>query len=113
MEKNGCIFCRIITGQLSANIVWQDDSILAIRDLYPQAPSHILIIPKEHISDITECKDPFLLGNLFQRACSLAGQEGLSTGFRLVVNTGANAGQTINHLHIHVLGGRRMDWPPG
>jgi len=113
MEKNGCIFCRIIQGQLNSNIVWQDDSAIAIRDLNPQAPSHILVIPKQHMSDITECKDSDILGSLFLKASLLATQERLSDGFRLVVNTGSNGGQTINHLHIHLLGGRTMSWPPG
>jgi histidine triad (HIT) family protein len=113
MEKKDCIFCRIITGQLNSNIIWQDNSAIAIRDLNPQAPSHILIIPKEHMGDITECKDSLLLGNLFQKASILAKQEGLINGFRLIVNTGPDGGQTINHLHIHVLGGRCMAWPPG
>lgn len=113
MEKQTCIFCQIIAGQLSSTIIWEDDSALAIRDLYPQSPCHLLIIPKEHFSDITECKDPLLLGNLFRQACNLAAKEGLADGFRLVVNTGEHGGQTVPHLHIHILGGRSMSWPPG
>jgi histidine triad (HIT) family protein len=113
MEKNSCLFCRIVQGELNTNIVWQDDTALAIRDINPQAPSHILVIPKQHMSDITECKDAKILGYLFQKASLLATQEGLGDGFRLVVNTGSNGGQTINHLHIHLLGGRAMLWPPG
>jgi len=113
MEKNSCIFCRIIQGQLSSNIVWQDDSAIAIRDLNPQAPSHILVIPREHMSDITECKDSQILGSLFHKTSIVAAQEGLNKGFRIVVNTGSDGGQTVAHLHIHVLGGRAMSWPPG
>ncbi len=113
MEKKPCIFCQIVGRQLSSTIIWEDDSALAIRDLYPQAPCHLLVIPKEHFSDITECNDPHLLGNLFQQSCNLAVKEGLTNGFRLVVNTGEQAGQSVGHLHIHLLGGRNMDWPPG
>ena len=113
MVENGCIFCRIISGQLASTIIWQDSLAIAIQDLNPQAPSHILIIPKQHLADITECKDSVLLGSLFQRAVLIAQQEGLADGFRLIVNKGSDGGQTVNHLHIHLLGGRAMTWPPG
>ncbi len=113
MVENSCIFCRIISGQLASNIIWQDDLAIAIRDLNPQAPSHVLIIPKQHLVDITECKDSVLLGSLFQRAALIASKERLTNGFRLVVNTASDGGQTVNHLHIHLLGGRTMGWPPG
>ncbi len=113
MAEQNCIFCQIITGQKQATIIWQDDSAIAIQDIFPQAPSHLLIIPKEHYSDITECKDNLLLGKMLNRASFLAAQEGLSSGFRIVINNGKQAGQTVSHLHIHVLGGREMKWPPG
>ncbi len=113
MAKQNCIFCQIIAGELKATILWEDDSAIAIRDLYPQAPTHLLIIPKEHYTDITECKDGLLIGNMLKQAASLASQEDLSNGFRLIINTGPQAGQTVAHLHIHLLGGRNMQWPPG
>ena len=113
MSKEKCIFCQIITGELTSTIIWQDESAIAIRDLYPQAPCHLLIIPKQHYNDITQCNDPLLLGNLLKYTTKLAALENLSSGFRLVINTGAVAGQTVNHIHIHLLGGRDMLWPPG
>ena len=113
MDKNGCVFCQIISGKLNSNIVWQDDSAIAIYDRNPQAPAHILLIPKQHFSDITECKDSSMLGKLFQAATCIAAKEGLSNGFRIVVNTGSDGGQTVYHLHIHLLGGRALSWPPG
>jgi histidine triad (HIT) family protein len=113
LDKDGCVFCQIISGKLSSNIIWQDDLAIAIDDRNPQAPSHILLIPKEHITDITECKDSLALGKLFQSASMLASKQGLTKGFRLVVNTGSEGGQTVHHLHIHLLGGRNLSWPPG
>jgi histidine triad (HIT) family protein len=113
MAKQKCIFCQIIAGELPATIIWQDDLAIAINDLYPQAPCHLLIIPKQHYSDITECNDPLLLGNLLKQATKLAALKDLTSGFRLVINTGASAGQSVNHIHIHLLGGRDMQWPPG
>lgn len=113
MPQQNCIFCQIIAGELKSTIVWQNDSVIAIRDVSPQAPCHLLIIPKKHFADITECKDLLLIGNMFNQVSQLAVQEGLSSGFRLVVNTGNSAGQSVPHLHIHLLGGRDMKWPPG
>jgi histidine triad (HIT) family protein len=113
MSQQNCIFCQIIAGELKSTIVWQNDLSIVIRDMFPQAPCHLLIIPKKHFTDITECKDPLLLGNIFNQVSQLATQEGLSSGFRLVINTGTNGGQTVAHLHIHLLGGREMQWPPG
>ncbi len=113
MEKQNCIFCQIIAGELKSTIIWQDDEAIAIHDLYPQAPCHILVIPKQHYTDVTTCTDPLLLGNLLKQAAKLAELENLSSGFRLVINTGAQAGQSVGHIHIHLLGGRKMQWPPG
>ena len=108
-----CVFCKIIDRKLPASIVSEDDESIAIRDVHPQAPTHILILPKNHVSSISEVGDSRLLGSLFYKAGSIARQEKLDGGFRLVVNTGQDGGQTVHHLHIHLLGGRFMRWPPG
>ena len=108
-----CIFCKIAQGEIPAPKLWDDDYCFAIADMRPQAPKHLLLIPKEHVANITEVEDPTFLGRLFQAASRLAKQEGLADGFRFVVNTGNDGGQTVYHLHIHILGGRFMTWPPG
>lgn len=108
-----CIFCKIIDRQIPASIVSEDDYSIAIRDVNPQAPTHILILPKKHIVNITEAGDAELLGKLFQKTGPLASSEKLTKGFRVVVNTGDDGGQTVGHLHIHLIGGRAMKWPPG
>lgn len=113
LRDSDCIFCKIIDKQLPSKIVAEHDNYVAIRDVSPQAPVHILILPKDHASDITEIEDPVLLGTLFKAASSIAEAEGLKNGFRLVVNTGSESGQSVFHLHIHLLGGRPMRWPPG
>ena len=107
-----CIFCKIIERKIPGNIVSEDDDYMAIRDLNPQAPTHILVMPKVHVPSIAQFEDTNLLGRLFNKATLVAKAEQLSS-FRLVVNTGPEAGQTVYHLHIHVLGGRGMHWPPG
>ncbi len=94
-------------------MVLEEDHYLAVRDINPQAPTHILLIPRTHIANVTEFEDVSELGRLFQAARTVAEHEKLERGFRLVVNTGADGGQTVNHLHIHLLGGRFMTWPPG
>lgn len=109
------IFKKIIDGQIKADIVYQDDLCLAFRDIHPQAPVHVLIIPRKEIrthADITEA-DRDLLGHLHLVAQKLAVQLGLTDGYRLVVNCEERAGQTVPHLHVHLLGGRNMNWPPG
>jgi histidine triad (HIT) family protein len=108
-----CIFCKISNGEIPATKLWDDDYCFAIADMRPQAPKHLLLIPKEHVANITEVEEPAFLGRLFQAASRLAKEQGLADGFRLVVNTGNDGGQTVYHLHIHVLGGRFMTWPPG
>lgn len=110
-----CIFCRIVSGGIPANKVFEDEQCLAFRDLHPVAPTHVLVIPREHIrstAHAVETQGP-LLGHLMLTAAKVAEQEGLANGFRLVANTGADGGQTVDHLHLHVLGGRPMAWPPG
>ncbi|MSP40303.1 MAG: histidine triad nucleotide-binding protein [Deltaproteobacteria bacterium] len=111
-----CLFCSIVEGKIKANIVYQDDVALAFKDIAPKAPVHILIIPRKHIvsvSDIGEA-DRELIGRIFQVAARLAREQGIvDSGYRVVVNSGADAGQSVFHLHYHLLGGRQMSWPPG
>lgn len=111
-----CLFCRIIAGEIPADVVHTDNVAIAFRDINPQAPTHILVIPREHIESLDEAgqRDEATLGHLLRVAARMANQEGLSeSGYRTVINTGAGAGQSVFHLHIHVLGGRQMNWPPG
>jgi histidine triad (HIT) family protein len=111
-----CIFCAIVGGKAPADIVYEDDLSIAFRDIKPQAPVHILVIPKSHIRTIVESaeEDKSLLGHLIYVANSIAKKEGISQrGFRLVINCGVQSGQTVWHVHIHLLGGRHMTWPPG
>jgi histidine triad (HIT) family protein len=113
---NTCIFCRIIAGQSSGQIVYQDENVTAFRDIHPVAPTHILIIPKKHIASVNELEDADepLLGHLFTVARLLAEQEGVDqTGYRLIVNTGQHAGQGVFHLHMHLIGGQRVRYPIG
>ncbi len=110
-----CIFCDIVAGRAPAEIVYQDQLITAFRDAHPQAPVHILIVPNRHIpscADLTP-DDQAMLGHLLVRVSPLATQENIASGFRLVVNTGRPAGQSVFHLHFHLLGGRTFRWPPG
>lgn len=110
------LFTKIINGQIPGNFVYRDEQIVAIRDIAPQAPTHILIIPVKPLPSIAEAEpeDEALLGRLFMVAKQLAKQEGLAEGgYRLVVNTGTHGGQTVPHLHVHLLGGRALHWPPG
>ncbi|MCB9545844.1 MAG: histidine triad nucleotide-binding protein [Myxococcales bacterium] len=108
------IFKRILDGEIPADVVYEDDDCLAFRDINPAAPTHILVIPRKEIArvDAAEDGDEALLGHLLRVAGLVARQEGLS-GFRLVINNGASAGQTVFHLHVHVIGGRSLAWPPG
>jgi histidine triad (HIT) family protein len=110
-----CLFCRIIAGDVPAQIVYQDEHCVAFRDISPQAPVHVLIIPREHIESLDEAsrKDEIELGRLLRVSARIANEEGLSEGYRVVTNNGALAGQSVFHLHFHLLGGRRMNWPPG
>jgi histidine triad (HIT) family protein len=110
-----CLFCRIVAGDIPATRVHQDDAVVAIRDINPQAPTHLLLMPVAHIAsaaDLTTDDAP-LLGRLFATAAELARAEGLDGGWRLVANVGPAGGQTVDHLHLHLLGGRQMTWPPG
>ena len=111
-----CLFCGIVDGKIKANLVYQDDTIVAFKDIAPRAPVHILIIPRKHlvsVSGIAET-DRALIGQIFQVAARLAREQGVAdSGYRVVVNAGADAGQSVFHLHFHLLGGRQMTWPPG
>ena len=112
-----CIFCRIVSGEIPATVVARTPHAVAFRDLNPQAPTHILVIPTEHVATIADLAgDPGerTLGSVMGMAAEVARQVGLAgPGFRLVVNAGADGGQTVGHLHVHLLGGRQMTWPPG
>ena len=111
-----CIFCRIATGEVPAEIVHQDDLVLSFRDTNPQAPTHLLVIPRKHIPSLRDLceRDQELVGHIVQVAAQLAESEGIGeTGFRLVANCGRQAGQSVDHVHFHLLGGRVLDWPPG
>lgn len=110
-----CLFCKIIEGQIPSTPVYQDDLGYAFADLHPQAPIHILIVPREHIGSIDQADESkrALLGHLLWSAAEIARQKGLGNGYRVVVNTGDQGGQTVDHLHLHLLGGRSMTWPPG
>lgn len=109
-----CMFCKIAAGNMAADIVSSDDRFVAFRDIAPQAPTHILAIPRAHVASLNEAVDPDLIGGLLLFASRIAKREGLvENGYRIVVNTNADAGQTVFHLHAHLLGGRIMAWPPG
>lgn len=110
-----CIFCRIANKELNSRIVLETDDVVAFQDLNPQAPTHILIVPRRHITGLDACQDSdgALLGKIQLAAKELAARFGLQGGYRLVVNNGRGAGQSVDHLHYHLLGGRRMNWPPG
>lgn len=109
-----CLFCKIVRGEIPANVVFEDAHALAFEDIGPQAPTHTLVIPKEHLSDQrgVDAEHAELMGHLIRIANQVAEQKGLQS-FRTVINTGAEAGQTVFHLHLHLLGGRKMGWPPG
>jgi len=110
-----CVFCRIAAGQIPARRLFEDDDVVAFHDLSPQAPVHVLVIPRRHVAslDAAEDGDVLLLGRLFAGARRAARETGIAAGYRVVTNCGASAGQSVFHIHLHVLGGRAMAWPPG
>jgi histidine triad (HIT) family protein len=115
-QASDCIFCRIAAREVSADVVHESDHVVAFRDLNPQAPTHFLLIPKDHIASAAHLTDDHgdLLAELVRAAAHLAKSEGVDrSGWRLVTNVGPDAGQSVQHLHFHLLGGRRMGWPPG
>ncbi len=116
MSEQTCLFCQVVAKEIPADVVLQDDRALVIRDINPQAPTHLLVIPLEHIESLDEAsrKDEPLLGHLLRVAAQVANRAGLAEdGYRTVINNGAGAGQSVLHLHVHVLGGRPLNWPPG
>jgi len=112
--SGACIFCKIVAGEIPATIVKRTPLALAFKDLNPQAPTHLLIIPTTHVGSLNDAKDGRMLGDLLSFAREIAKDTGIATkGYRVVVNTNPDGGQTVFHLHLHVLGGRPMHWPPG
>ena len=113
-SNESCLFCRILAGEIPAKKVHEDADVVAFRDINPQAPTHVLVIPKTHVPSLNEATDAEMLGRLMLAARTIAKAEGLADdGYRAVVNTGAGAGQTVFHIHLHLLGGRHLGWPPG
>jgi histidine triad (HIT) family protein len=110
-----CLFCKIVSGEIPAKRLYEDDRVLAFPDINPQAPVHILIIPKQHLTSHAHAtpEDAAMLGHLISVAGEIARTANLANGYRLVINTGPDGGQTVEHLHVHLLGGRSMAWPPG
>jgi histidine triad (HIT) family protein len=111
-----CLFCGIVEGRVEGDVVYRDESVVAFRDIRPRAPVHILIVPRKHVATILELEanDQALVGQIFLVIAKLAREHGIAeSGFRVVVNSGADAGQTVFHLHFHLLGGRHFGWPPG
>jgi histidine triad (HIT) family protein len=111
---NDCLFCKMVAGEIQADVVFEDDQVLAFRDINPQAPVHILLIPKTHIATLNDLDKQNLAGQLLTTAAKIAKQESLSEqGYRTVINCNDQGGQEVYHLHLHLLGGRQMTWPPG
>jgi len=109
-----CLFCKMASGEIKPDVVYEDDKLLAFRDLHPQAPLHVLIIPKQHIANLNGLDDTLLGGYLLQAAAKIAEQHGYAeSGYRTVINCNGDGGQTVHHLHLHLLAGRQMHWPPG
>jgi len=110
-----CLFCKIASGAIPVTRLYEDEQVLAFPDINPQAPVHILIIPRQHFASLahTAPEDAGLLGHLLAAAAEIARQQNLTKGYRLVINTGSDGGQTVEHLHVHLLGGRHLGWPPG
>ena len=111
-----CLFCRIAAHEIPASIVYEDDEVVAFNDINPQAPTHVLLVPRKHIATLSDAAtgDAALLGNLLRRAAAIAKERGIeASGYRTVFNTNRDAGQTVFHIHLHLLGGRSLGWPPG
>ena len=116
MSQKDCLFCKIVDGDIPADIVYESDSLVAFRDIAPKAPTHVLLIPRRHIATMNDLEDDHasLAGELFVTAAKIAADEGLAEdGYRVVMNCNEAAGQSVFHIHLHLLGGRHMSWPPG
>jgi len=116
MADSNCLFCKILSGDISADIVYESETAIAFRDINPQAPMHVLIIPRKHIATINDIadEDQSIVGSLYSAAREIASSEGLADeGYRVVMNCNEAAGQTVFHIHLHLLGGRPLGWPPG
>ena len=111
---DSCLFCRIVRGEIPARLVAETPECVAFRDINPQAPTHVLVVPREHVASVNETTDAALVGRLSLLAAEIARSEGIAeSGYRTVINTGPDAGQTVHHIHLHLLGGRPLGWPPG
>jgi histidine triad (HIT) family protein len=113
---SSCLFCRIIAGEIPAALVYQDDTVVAFKDINPQAPLHLLLVPRKHVATLNDllAEDDAMVGSLFRRAATLAKEHGYhERGYRTVFNTNGEAGQTVFHIHLHLLAGRGLTWPPG
>ena len=108
-----CIFCKIVSGEIPSKVVYEDENVLAFNDIDPQAPIHIVVIPKKHFANILELNDSSILSAIFESIKKIAEEQNIEKGFRIVCNTGSEGGQTVNHLHFHILSGRNLQWPPG
>jgi len=109
-----CLFCRIVRGEIPAQVVYETPDLIAIEDINPQAPVHVVILPRDHVASLNDAAEPAIAGRLAAAAAAIARRDGYSDrGYRTVVNTNADGGQTVFHLHLHLLAGRRMGWPPG
>jgi histidine triad (HIT) family protein len=109
-----CLFCRIASGDIPAAFIAETDDAVSFRDINPQAPFHVLVIPRAHVDSLASAEDPALLGSLLTLAARIAKEQGIADGgYRVVVNTGEHGGQSVSHLHLHLLGGRHLGWPPG
>ncbi|HET9797550.1 MAG TPA: histidine triad nucleotide-binding protein [Gemmatimonadaceae bacterium] len=112
--SDSCLFCRIVRREIPAAVIREDEHTLAFRDIDPKAPTHVLVIPKEHVASLNDVSDPALVGRLLLAAKEIAADEGIAdSGYRTVINAGADAGQSVFHVHLHLLGGRQLTWPPG
>ena len=109
-----CLFCRIVRREIPATLVYEDEDVIAFRDINPQAPTHVVIVPRDHVASLNDATDDAQIGRLSLAAAKIARDQGIAeSGYRTVVNTNGDAGQTVFHIHLHLLGGRRMGWPPG
>ena len=112
--SDSCLFCKIVRREIPASIVYEDDHVLAFNDINPQAPVHVLVIPRKHVASLDAADDAATVGKMALLAAEIARTEGIAErGYRTVINTNADAGQTVFHIHLHLLGGRKLGWPPG